>query len=111
MTSARFIRMEQPAQAGYSDIAPACALYQITHPDGIVQELRQPCEIGLSYYTADRQPVWGWDGDTTRPTLTPSFLHTLHSGVRLHWFLTGGEILQCPDNMAMVWKAAAPSKE
>lgn len=98
----RFIGLEQPAQAGYQDIAPACALYEVLRDDGSTFDLRQPCAIGPGYYTAARQPVWGWNGDTTRPTLTPSFLCALERGIRLHWFLTDGRIIPCGDNAAEV---------
>lgn len=98
----RFIGMEQPARLGYQDIAPACAVYEVTRDDGSTFEMRQPCAVGPGYYTAARQPVWGWNGDMERPTLTPSFLCQLENGTRLHWFLTGGRIQPCGDNGAEV---------
>lgn len=53
----------------------------------------------------DRANIWGWDGDTLHPTLTPSFLgpETDKKGnvirpFRIHLFLTKGAISLCSDS-------------
>ena len=39
------------------------------------------------------EKAWNWDGDTQRPTLTPSIQKTF--GCRWHGFLTKGEFVKC----------------
>ncbi len=53
----------------------------------------------------DGRPVWGWDGDALRPTLTPSICVPLvMGGVRklLHIFVLLGRIVPCDDNQIEV---------
>ncbi len=48
----------------------------------------------------DRANVWGWDGDMSAPTLTPSFLADKHRPYRLHSYITKGQLVLCADSTA-----------
>lgn len=51
-----------------------------------------PCGCGMvghvSVNKTKEQGAWQWDGNTEKPTLTPSILHT--SGCKWHGYLTAG---------------------
>lgn len=50
----------------------------------------------------DRANVWGWDGNTAAPTLTPSYLAYKHRPYRLHSFLRAGRIELCGDSSVVL---------
>lgn len=47
---------------------------------------------------ADCANVWGWDGNTEAPTLTPSYLAEKHRPYRMHSFLRAGQLELCSDS-------------
>lgn len=95
----RFLGIDAPPTFGHSTVAPSYATYEVIRPDGSTLRLLQPCLVGEAR-RVNGSPVWGWDGDTTHPTLTPSYCCTLGStdgNLRLHWFLIRGVIQPCGD--------------
>lgn len=78
-----------------------------THPKRTHHYERQPFARGGPTHrpgaTAEeiadnRANIWGWDGDTERPTITPSFLATKGRPYILHSFIRGGKLDLCGDS-------------
>jgi hypothetical protein len=55
----------------------------------------------------DRANVWGWDGNTEAPTLTPSYLAKKHRPYCMHSFLRRGRLDLCGDSTVAL-SAAQP---
>jgi Family of unknown function (DUF6527) len=53
----------------------------------------------------NRANVWGWDGNTVAPTLTPSFLAAQGRPYRLHSYITQGQLVLCADSTVQAVKA------
>lgn len=53
---------------------------------------------------AEKEPIWDWDGDLERPSLSPSVRHASvkANGYCVHFFLRGGVIEPCGDQTATV---------
>lgn len=47
---------------------------------------------------SNRANVWGWDGNTTAPTIMPSFLASTGRPYIMHSFLRGGRLDLCGDS-------------
>lgn len=47
---------------------------------------------------SDRANVWGWDGNTEAPSLTPSFLAKQGRPYLMHAYLTAGQLVLCGDS-------------
>lgn len=92
---------ERPILLDGQVIAEARVVYTLLLPcdDGTVcpYPLYQPCLRAASPVRHPGVHVWAWDGDTERPTLTPSYLARLPWGddqrlVRVHLYLRAGRI-------------------
>ncbi len=69
------------------------------HPDHEVWVFHCPgCDYGHSVRTKGPEPCWQWNGDPTKPTVTPSLL-VEQSNVdrRCHSFIRDGQILFLSD--------------
>lgn len=47
---------------------------------------------------ANRANIWGWDGNTEAPTITPSFLAAEGRPYRMHSFIRAGKLDLCGDS-------------
>lgn len=100
--------------------SPRCVHVCATHPEMEHHYARQAFRRGPSGYRLDSTPeeqaqnfanVWGWDGDTAAPTLTPSYL--VHEGVpfRMHSYLTKGQLQLLADSTVVHHPAPKQCKD
>jgi len=77
------------------------------HPRMVHHYERQAFRLGSFGHRLDATPqeiaedkanVWGWDGNVSAPTLTPSFLAKAHRPYVFHMFLKQGKIELCADS-------------
>lgn len=73
------------------------AVYTLTRDDGTTETIEQRCWPFSPGYP-DGRPTWQWNGSLTAPTLTPSFDHRTPDGIRVHLWLTRGEVCLCADS-------------
>jgi len=76
-------KMERPGDFCFSEEADIIYLWMpgVSGPDA----------IRIQRGTAGGDRVWGWDGNTDKPTLTPS----LHAVGEWHGFLRSGKLESC----------------
>ena len=81
------------------------------HPQMVHRYERQAFRLGAFGHRLDATPeeiaevkanVWGWDGNTQEPTLTPSFLAIKDRPYRLHSFVTRGRLELCGDSTVVL---------
>lgn len=78
---------------------------------------RQPFRLGAHGFRLDATErekaedtanVWGWDGNQSAPTVTPSFLAVADRPYRMHSFLRGGRLELCGDSTVQLIDPPTP---